>query len=84
MNGHTYKNRRIDDDLYHSKKLPAVSIVVNDVKLRAGYGYYGYGRYGYGYGYCHSGYYEEEATKRSLLDKITSWFGFTRLVRRRR
>jgi hypothetical protein len=31
------------DDLYHSKKLPAVSIVVNDVKLKAGYGYYGSG-----------------------------------------
>jgi tyrosine-protein kinase Etk/Wzc len=83
--GHTYKKQiGLIDDLYHSKKLPAVSIVVNDVKLRAGYGYYGYGRYGYGYGYGHSGYYEEEATNKSLLDKITSWFGFTRLARRRR
>ncbi len=83
--GHTYKKQiALIDDLYHSKKLPAVSIIVNDVKIKAGYGYYGYGRYGYGYGYGHSGYYEEEAPKRSLLDKVTRWFGFTRLVRRRR
>ena len=75
--GHTYKKQiGLIDDLYHSQKLPAVSIVVNDVKLKAGYGYYGYGRYGYGYGYGHSGYYEEEAPKKSLLDKITRWFAF--------
>jgi len=83
--GHTYKKQiGLIDDLYHSKKLPAVSIVVNDVKLKAGYGYYGYGRYGYGYGYGHSGYYEEEAPKTSLTDKITGWFGFKKLIRRRR
>ena len=75
--GHTYKKQiALIDDLYHSQKLPGVSIVINDVKLKAGYGYYGYGRYGYGYGYGHSGYYEEEAPKKSLLDKITRWFAF--------
>jgi capsular exopolysaccharide synthesis family protein len=77
--GHTYKKQiGLIDDLYHSQKLPAVSIVVNDVKLKAGYGYYGYGRYGYGYGYGHSGYYEEEAPKKSFLDKVTRWFAFKR------
>ena len=83
--GHTYKKQiGLIDDLYNSKKLPAVSIVVNDVKLKAGYGYYGYGRYGYGYGYGHSGYYEEEAPRKSLLDKIAGLFGFRRLFRSRR
>jgi len=77
--GHTYKKQiGLIDDLYHSQKLPAVSIVINDVKLKAGYGYYGYGRYGYGYGYGHSGYYEEEAPKKSFLDKVTRWFAFKR------
>ena len=75
--GHTYKKQiGLIDDLYQSQKLPAVSIVINDVKLKAGYGYYGYGRYGYGYGYGHSGYYEDEAPKKSLLDKISRWFAF--------
>jgi tyrosine-protein kinase Etk/Wzc len=83
--GHTYKKQvALIDDLYHSKKLPAVSIIINDVKLKAGYGYYGYGRYGYGYGYGHSGYYEEEVTRKSILDKITAWFGFKSLFRRRK
>jgi len=77
--GHTYKKQiGLIDDLYHSQKLPAVSIVINDVKLKAGYGYYGYGRYGYGYGYGHSGYYEEEVPKKSFLDKVTRWFAFKR------
>jgi len=39
--------------------LPKISIIINDVKLKPGYGYYGYGRYGYGYGYG-GGYYEIE------------------------
>lgn len=73
--GHTYKKQiALIDDLYLSKKLPSVSIVINDVKIKAGYGYYGYGRYGYGYGYGMSGYYEEEAPKRSILDKVSRFF----------
>ena len=47
------------DELYHENRLPKVSIIINDVKLKPGYGYYGYGRYGYGYGYG-GGYYEVE------------------------
>ena len=82
--GHTYKKQiALIDELYQSQKLPAVSIVVNDVKLKAGYGYYGYGRYGYGYGYGHSGYYEEEAPRRSFLEKMARRFGFRKLIRRR-
>jgi capsular exopolysaccharide synthesis family protein len=73
--GYTYKKQiALIDDLYLSKKLPSVSIVINDVKLKAGYGYYGYGRYGYGYGYGTSGYYEEETPKKTFLDKISGLF----------
>src|SRR6186713_669489 len=58
--GYTYKKQiSLIDELYHAKRLPKVSIIINDVKLRPGYGYYGYGRYGYGYGYG-GGYYEVE------------------------
>jgi hypothetical protein len=48
------------DDLYQQKRLPQLSIVLNDVKAQSGYGSYGYGRYGYGYGYGYSSYFEEE------------------------
>jgi tyrosine-protein kinase Etk/Wzc len=83
--GYTYKKQiALIDDLYQSKKLPSVSIVINDVKLKAGYGYYGYGRYGYGYGYGNSGYYEEEAPKKSMLDKIAGWLTFRKLFRRKK
>jgi capsular exopolysaccharide synthesis family protein len=58
--GHTYKKQvSLIDEFYHENRLPRISIVINDVKLKPGYGYYGYGRYGYGYGYG-GGYYETE------------------------
>jgi len=58
--GHTYKKQiSLIDEFYHADRLPKISIVINDVKLKPGYGYYGYGRYGYGYGYG-GGYYEIE------------------------
>jgi capsular exopolysaccharide synthesis family protein len=44
------------DEIYHDKRLPKLSLILNDVKMKAGYGYYGYGRYGYGKGYG-DGYY---------------------------
>jgi hypothetical protein len=50
------------DDIYRNSKLPHVSIIINDIAARGGYGgYYGYGGYGYGYGYGYGGtsYYEE-------------------------
>ncbi|MBN8876538.1 MAG: polysaccharide biosynthesis tyrosine autokinase [Sphingobacteriales bacterium] len=73
--GHTFKRQiALIDELYKEKKLPKVSIIINDVKLKAGYGYYGYGRYGYGYGYGEdSGYYEEEIPKKTLVQQIATW-----------
>lgn len=69
------------DELYRDKKLPKVSVVINDVKLKAGYGYYGYGRYGYGYGYGEKGgYYEEDNRDIPVFRKIlralnpVTWF----------
>lgn len=74
--GRTFKKQVVlIDDLYREKKLPRVSIVINDVRIKAGYGYYGYGRYGYGYGYGHNGqdsYYEEEKAPPSTLEKLLS------------
>jgi capsular exopolysaccharide synthesis family protein len=58
--GYTYKKQvSLIDELYHENRLPKISIIINDVKIKPGYGYYGYGRYGYGYGYG-GGYYEVE------------------------
>ena len=58
--GYTYKKQiSLIDEFYHGNRLPKISIIINDVKLKPGYGYYGYGRYGYGYGYG-GGYYEIE------------------------
>jgi tyrosine-protein kinase Etk/Wzc len=72
--GYTFKKQTIlIDEMYKEKKLPRISVVVNDVKLKAGYGYYGYGRYGYGYGYGEKGgYYEEEVQGKSFLNKFLS------------
>ena len=51
---HSYtlkKQVQFIDDLFNSKKLPHLSIVINDIEVNKGYGsYYGYG-YGYGGGY---------------------------------
>jgi capsular exopolysaccharide synthesis family protein len=71
--GHTYKKQiALIDEFYREGKLPKVSIIINDVKVKPGYGYYGYGRYGYGYGYT-SNYYEEEHPPRSSLSKMFTW-----------
>jgi capsular exopolysaccharide synthesis family protein len=73
--GHTYKKQiSLIDEFYHENRLPKISIVINDVKLKPGYGYYGYGRYGYGYGYG-GGYYEAE----DGLDTPKRIFSFKRL-----
>jgi capsular exopolysaccharide synthesis family protein len=62
------------DDMYHSNKLPHMSVVLNDVQLQAGYGYYGYGRYGYTYGYGdNSGYFEEEKGGNTNGNGLFSW-----------
>jgi len=83
--GHTFKKQVIMiDEFYTESRLPKISIVINDVKLRPGYGYYGYGRYGYGYGYG-QGYYQEEANeKKSLVDKLLDFLDFRTLWRKYR
>jgi capsular exopolysaccharide synthesis family protein len=78
--GHTYKKQVVlIDEFYKEGKLPKVSIIINDVKLKPGYGYYGYGRYGYGYGYK-SKYYEEETNSGNVL---TRFFGLFDLKNRK-
>src|SRR5688572_3812309 len=73
--GYTYKKQiSLIDELYHENRLPKISIIINDVKLKPGYGYYGYGRYGYGYGYG-GGYYEVEQGQ----DTPKRIFAFSRL-----
>ena len=76
--GHTFKKQvGMIDEFYQQGKLPKVSIVLNDVKIRTGYGYYGYGRYGYGYGYG-SGYFEDDTPQNGILNK---WFGWLDIKR---
>jgi tyrosine-protein kinase Etk/Wzc len=73
--GYTYKKQiSLIDEFYHENRLPKISIIINDVKLKPGYGYYGYGRYGYGYGYG-GGYYEIEEGQ----DTPKRVFAFSRL-----
>lgn len=79
---YTYKKQLgLIDELYTQKKLPRLSVLLNDAKAGAGgYGSYGsYGGYGYGYGYGYgSGYFEDDETskKKSLLKKLAGTFGF--------
>ena len=77
--GYTYKKQvSLIDEFYHESRLPRIAIVINDVKLKPGYGYYGYGRYGYGYGYG-GGYYETEEgqdtpKKMVSFDRVKNFF----------
>jgi capsular exopolysaccharide synthesis family protein len=82
--GHTFKKQIVlIDEMYKESKLPKVSIVINDVKNKPGYGYYGYGRYGYGYGYGYgSSYYEEEKAPLSRFEKIIKKMNPRRWLRR--
>jgi len=46
------KQIQLIQDMYEHERLPALAVVINDIKVNLGYGgYYGYGGYGYGYGY---------------------------------
>jgi len=69
---HDYTQKRqiqLIEDLYKSEKMPAMSVVINDIKIKLGYGgYYGYGGYGYGYGY---GYGRRSAT----YNNAASYYG---------
>lgn len=61
--GHTFKKQvGLIDEMYRTKKLPHMSIILNDVKMPTGggyYGNYGYGYYGYGEKSKNT-YYEDE------------------------
>jgi tyrosine-protein kinase Etk/Wzc len=64
----TFKDQiKIADELYKNKKIKKLSIVVNDIVVKAGYGY-SYG-YGYGYGY---GYYQQNDGKKNLFSRLIS------------
>lgn len=76
--GHTFKKQiALVDDYYRQGKLPKLSIVLNDVKSGIGYGNYGYGGgYGYGYGYGYgAGYFDEEETTATRLNRWFGWLG---------
>jgi tyrosine-protein kinase Etk/Wzc len=81
--GHTFKKQVVlIDEFYQEQKLPKVSIIINDVKMKAGYGYYGYGRYGYGYGYGYGSYYEEEHPPKNFFERTLSWFDIRRFFKK--
>ncbi len=83
--GHTFKKQIVlIDEFYRENKLPKISIIINDVKMKAGYGYYGYGRYGYGYGYGYGSYYEEEHPPKNFFERILNWLDFSRLFKKRK
>ena len=74
---YTFKKQLVMlDEIYANKRLPKVSLVLNDIDIQAGYGgYYGYGGYGYsGYGYGQGAeYFDEGKRKRKKGGGI---FGF--------
>ena len=83
--GRTFKKQvGLIDNFYRENKLPRVSIVINDVKIKAGYGYYGYGRYGYGYGYGQGqdSYYEEEKPPPSFSERLIDSIDFRKWFRK--
>lgn len=83
--GHTFKKQVVlIDEFYKEDKLPKVSIIINDVKLKPGYGYYGYGRYGYGYGYGYGSYYEEEVAPPSISERLFNMLDIRRLFRKKK
>jgi len=75
--GHTFKKQiGMIDEFYTQGKLPKISIILNDIRVISGYGYYGYGRYGYGRGYGYgygSGYFDEDGISPTPLNR---WFGW--------
>jgi tyrosine-protein kinase Etk/Wzc len=83
--GHTFKKQvALIDEFYQDNKLPKVSIIINDVKMKPGYGYYGYGRYGYGYGYGYGSYYEEEHPPKTALERTLNALDFRKWFKKKR
>lgn len=80
---HTFKKQiSLIEDMHKENKLPKISIIINDVKLKPGYGYYGYGRYGYGYGYDYKSYYDEETPKEGVFSRFLGKLNFSKKIRR--
>jgi capsular exopolysaccharide synthesis family protein len=69
--GYTFRKQlQLLDDMHRNKRLPKLSIVINDIRAEGGYGhYYGYGGYGYtGYGYGYgSEYFDDKKPSRKLF-----------------
>jgi capsular exopolysaccharide synthesis family protein len=70
--GYTFKKQLQQiNEYYHQGKLPKLSLILNDVKVNRGYGYYGYGNYGYGSGYFD----DEESQKETVINTWLGWMG---------
>jgi tyrosine-protein kinase Etk/Wzc len=74
--GHTVKRLLgLVDEIYINKKMPSVSLLLNDIKMGGIYGggyYGGYGYYGYGYD-NEAGYFEKE--KKPRKGGVFGWVG---------
>lgn len=66
------KQLSVVNELYQSKVLPNMSLLVNDVKVGGANAYYGYG-YTYGYGSNYN--YEYDNTRKNKLNKIKEFLG---------
>ena len=70
------------EELYIQKKIPKISILLNDVSMAGGYysggynGGYGYYGGGYGYGGGDSGYFEDSRSSnmKSIVQRIMNWW----------
>jgi hypothetical protein len=80
--GYTFK-RQITwlDEFYRQNKLPKISIILNDVRQRLGYGSYGYGQYGSGYT---SSYFDEVEAPPTLLSTWMGWLGLGAFKKRKK
>ena len=81
---YTFKKQlQLLDDIYVNRRLPRMSLVLNDIQAKTGGygGYYGYGGYGYGaYGSSYgANYFEADKRRklpgRKLVQSILNWFG---------
>ncbi|MGJ7031908.1 GumC family protein [Niabella hirudinis] len=70
--GHTFKKQlSLINEMYENKKMPNLAIVLNDIKMPTGGGYYG--NYGYGYGEKHGeDYYQDDVLAEGAGKK--KWF----------
>ena len=75
---YTFKRQlQLLKETYNNKRLPKMSLVINDIKTEGGYGrYYGYGGYGYsGYGYGYgSDYFDDKKPKGGFIQRAIQMF----------